>query len=385
MFVREQIKACLRRTPSAYWAVAVLYENASYPAHILRQGLARTALGLPRSLPAADGKQSLMTWDLTVPGVSSPIDLIALLRSHGIPIVEGGHTYYVAPHAALRQLLPDVVRFYPEGVGFKILKDFRDPTHAKYVFKHRRGLRILQHLIGPPRNQLTTANYMHWLGIGPRVWDLTCWRVRESCCTVFVVDHVSGQVPTVEQCTSFLTRLEELNATSHLRILIPEWQRHTDFRPPDCNGNLLYSDRLGCTQYVDFQNFGLTSQTHWSREAAGASWTWDADDVDAPNGSLLDYVRHNRVSPGGRIVLDVGCRNGAAIQALLAAGAAWGIGWCEPEAAPRIEQTLLSRGVTRFSLIPLPSDPGLPLAEQVPVHLQDRLEGSIAIWHRARA
>jgi hypothetical protein len=121
-------------------------------------------------------------------------------------------------------------------------------------------LKILNHLIGTPHDQLITANYMWSLGLGPKVWGLTCWESQGAVCTVFVVEHVSGRPPRAEECTEFLQRLTELNERSRLRVLIPRWQDNPDFAPPNCNGNLIYSEALGRAQYVDFQNFGLTGR-----------------------------------------------------------------------------------------------------------------------------
>jgi hypothetical protein len=313
--------------------------------------------------------------------MESPLDIISHLRSRGLTIAEGGHTFYVAPDPAVRELLPQVVGFYPQGVGFKILKDLREPHQARYLYRHRQWLRILQRLIGTPHNQLISANYMYALGIGPRVWDLTCWRVGAQCCTVFVVDHVVGRLPSSDECAAFLRRLGHLNTTSHLRILIPEWERHEDFRPPDCHGNLVYSDWLGRTQYVDFQNFGLAGRSTWAHEAASNFEPKSASGADTVSTTLTACLQRHGVRPDGRIVIDTACTTGTVLRTLLAAGAAWGVGLCEPDAVPDIEASLLSTGTTRFSLIARPRDSDLRLGDLLPAHLQARLEGSIAIMH----
>lgn len=378
--MREQVKAYLRRTPSAYWAAAVMYENALYPGHIVRQGLARTAFRLRPEARLETNPQGVLTWNASRPGMKTPLDIITQLRARGVAIAEGGHTFYLPPGPAVRELLPQITAFYPRGAGFKILKDLREPHRARYLFRHRQWLRILQRLIGTPRDQLISANYMYTLGIGPRVWDLTCWRVGDRCCTVFVVEHVVGRLPSSQECAAFLSRLQYLNGNSHLRILIPEWQRHEDFRPPDCHGNLLYSDWLGRTQYVDFQNFGLASQTTWAREAAStvAPKSTSGPDTAGP-ASLMACLRRHAVTPQGRLVIDSACRTGRVLRRLLAAGAAWGVGLCEPDAVTAIEASLLSTGTTRFTLIPRPRDPDVCVADLVPAHLHGWLAGAIVL------
>lgn len=380
--MREQVKAYLRRTPSAYWAAAVMYENALYPAHIVRQGLARAAFRLREPAGREESPQAVLTWNVTRRGVRSPLDIITHLRARGVTIEEGGHTFYVPPDPAVGELLPQIVGFYPAGAGFKILKDLREPHRARYLFRHRQWLRILQHLIGTPHDQLISANYMYALGIGPRAWDLACWRVGEQCCTVFVVDHVVGRLPSSAECAAFLNRLGQLNGDSHLRILIPEWQRHEDFRPPDCHGNLFYSDRLGRTQYVDFQNFGLAGHTTWAREAASVLARKAGSDADTVSHvSATACLRRHAVTPDGRVVVDTACRTGTVLRTLLAARAAWGVGLCEPDAVPAIEASLLSTGTTRFTLIPRPRDPNVHVADLVPAHLRGRLDGAIVLPH----
>lgn len=383
MLVREQVKAYLSRTPSAYWAAAVVYENALYPAHIVRQGLARTALRLRHQPAGRQNPQAVLTWEVTRPEMRSPLDIIAHLRSRGLPIAEGGHTFYVPPDPAVRELLPQIVGFYPGGAGFKILKDLREPHRARYLFRHRQWLRILQRLIGTPHDQLISANYMYTLGIAPRVWDLTCWRVGDQCCTVFVVDHVVGRLPTSAECAAFLNWLEHLNGNSHLRILIPEWQRHEDFRAPDCHGNLFYSDWLGRMQYVDFQNFGLAGQTSWARQAA-ANVARSVSGIETMSpASITACLRRHAVTPDGRLVIDTACTTGTLLRTLLAAGAAWGVGLCEPDAVSAIEASLLSTGTTRFSLIPRPRNPNASVTEILPAHLHSRMQGAIVLRHGA--
>jgi hypothetical protein len=359
-----------------------MYENALYPAHIVRQGLTRTAFRLREHPRSESVSQTVLTWNVTRQGMRSPLDLIAQLRGRGVAIAEGGHTFYVPPHPAVRELLPEVAMFYPGGAGFKILKDLREPHRARYLFRHRQWLRILQRLIGTPHDQLVAANYMYALGIGPRVWDLTCWRVGDQCCTVFVVDHIVGRLPSSQECDAFLNRLEHLNGSSHLRILIPEWQRHEDFKPPDCHGNLVYSDWLGRTQYVDFQNFGLAGQSAWAREAASTLAPTSASDPETmSHASLTACLRRHAVTPDGRLVVDAACRTGTMVRRLLAAGAAWGVGLCEPDAAAAIEASLLSTGMTRFTLIPRPGDSNVCVTDLLPAHLHGRLENAIVLRH----
>ena len=339
---KEKAKCVLARSPVAYKTVERLYENALYVPHVARQGLGRMLLRLPEPDPRHGQRQAILTWKVPFHSATGSADLIAWLRSSGVRVHEGGHTIYVPPQEALRAVIPAIVAFYPDQAGFKILRDLRHPREARYLYKHRRSLRLLTRLIGTPEDQLVAANYMYTLGIGPRVWDLACWESDAARCTVFVVDHVAGQSPTADQCQQFLTRLRRLNATTHLRVLIPHWEQNPDFEVPDCNGNLIQPARLDSPQYVDFQNFGVTGL------ASSAATSEIGDEWH----DLLDTLcRERLLDLRGRVVLDVGCGTGGAIAAALSHGAAWVVGWCTPHRTAAIDGLLLPSGATRYSLV----------------------------------
>ncbi len=367
---KEAWKYYLRRTPLAYQAAEALYENALYVPVVWRQHLSAVVSGLRTGVFRRPAGQAVLTWDVPFPRFDRPGDLVTWLRSQGVEVSEGGHTFYIAPQPALRRIIPAVVDFYPPQSGFKVLRDFRDPLRARYIYKHPRSLKMLKRLIGTPRDQLIVANYMHVLGIGPRVWDTCGWRTPWKCCTAFVVDHVTGRQPSMEQVTAFLARLEHLNARTDLRILIPRWRQCMDFQPPDCNHNLLYSDALGRVQYVDFQNFGLRDRgVRWRQMAVAphaSRWSSISTALDRAG---IDLDR--------RLVLDVGCGDGTQLHASLGAGAAWGIGWDRPDVVSRTTSRLLSHGSARFSLIGADLSEPHELADDVPQRLQHLLPRAV--------
>src|SRR5262249_5003052 len=154
--------------------------------------------------------------------------------------------------------------------------------------------------------------------------------------TVFVVDHVNGEYSTTEQCLPFLNRLKQLSTDSHLRILLPNWEKNEDFTPPDCHRNLIYSNKLGRVQYIDFQSFCLPSFDAWLNEAIwNANGAYRGGMEAAPrigkrstSGAARGYagewrqfitgeLRRVSLSLERRIVLDVGCGSGVALHASL--------------------------------------------------------------------
>jgi len=375
---KEHLKHYLRYNGLAYMTAEVLYENALYVPFVVRGHLSAVVRGLRTGGFSAPPGQSVITWDVPLPQYDRPGELVTWFRSGGVEVNEGAHTLYIPPQAALRRLIPSVVDFYPPHSGFKILKDFRDPLRARYIYKHPRSLRMLKTLIGAPRDQVIAANYMHAMGIGPRVWDICGWKARGKQCTVFVVDHVTGLQPSHEQCLAFLAHLTNLTGRSHLRILVPRWRQSMDFQPPDCNHNLLYSETLGRVQYVDFQNFGLRERGVWWRETAAAR---------KPENALFPIsraLRNAAIEVRGRLVLDVGCGDGMRLHAALAHGASWGIGWDGPDAVHRTSARLLSHGSTRFSLIAAEVNERRQLADDVPAGLRPLLPRAVVFCPASR-
>jgi hypothetical protein len=256
-------------------------------------------------------------------------------------------------------------------------------------------------LVGAPQDQLVLANYIHSLDIGPRVWDLACWEGRGKSYTVFVVDHVTGEYSTTEQCLPFLNWLKRLSTDSHLRILLPNWEKNEDFTPPDCHGNLIYSNKLGRVQYIDFQSFCLTGFDAWLNEVVsnangarrgivGAALGKGNRSISEAAGShagrwrqfITGAFRQTSLSLDQRIVLDVGCGSGMALHASLTAGAAWGFGWDRPGAVVLAQDLLFSLGTTRFSLIGANLHRKYRLEDDIPARFQSRLADAVVFVHK---
>ena len=369
--------------------------------HVSRQGLWRAMRGSRRSATGHTG-QTEMTWDVPFPTFGAVSELINWLRSQGLNVSEGGHTIYLPPQKNLGDFIPEIVNFYPPGCGFKILKNFGPPRQTAYLVKDRMPFFFMGRLVGTPQDQLVLANYMRSLDIGPRVWDLACWKGQGKYYTVFVVDHVSGKYTTTEQCLAFLNRVKQLSTDSHLRVLLPNWEENQDFTPPDCNRNLIYSNKLGRVQYIDFQSFCLTSFDAWLNEVvSNANGAYHGRVEAAPRkgkrsipGAAGRYARELRqfitgafrqasLSLDNRIVLDVGCGSGMALHASLTAGAAWGFGWDHPRAVVFAQDLLFSLGTTRFSLFGANPHQKYRLEDDIPARFQSRLADAVVFIHKA--
>ena len=377
--MKTRVKAYLRHNELAYKTVEVIYDNILVFRHIIQNGF-WGAGGFRHGRFHRAPNQAAITWNVPFPSYDSPSELIAWLRAQGLEVSEGGHTFYIPPQDRLSEIIPSIISFYPPGTGFKVLKDFRHPARARYLYNHRKTLIVLKRLLGTPQNRVVAANLMYSFGIGPRIWDLTCWKAQGKTYSVFVVDHVRGEWPTIQQYMSFVDQLKRLNVSTHLKILIPKWEENIDFMAPDCNRNLIYSNKLGRVQYIDFQNFGLSNPNAWSQQImmyvpgnknTARRWSF-----------ITNVFRKYSISLTGRIVLDIGCNSGATLQSSLVAGAYWCIGWDSPEVVAHSTRLLLSLGATRFSLIGADLEGKYRLEDDIPDGLRSTLPEA-AVFYRS--
>ncbi|MHC4861327.1 MAG: hypothetical protein ACYTDY_14685, partial [Planctomycetota bacterium] len=330
------------------------------------------------------------------------------LRTRGVSLAEGGHSVYVPPQPALREVLPEPAAFYPEGAGFKILKDLRGPAEATYLTGgSRRALRV--RATGRPVDQIVAANYMHSLGIGPRIWDVAALRGDGGTYTMFVVDHIEGRPPRPEESEGYLETLSSLLTTTELRVLVPRWREHVDFALPGCGDNLVVPDDGRGPQYVDFQNFGLRDTRCWTRAALdrgvgefhfggtrpgrGSRYLYQSVPGVSARGKRnterrWDLIRRAFEVSGlaieNRVVLDVGCNAGMVLYAALVSGASWALGWDLPGVARAADELLLSLGLSRFHVFGRELSDAYDLRDDVPEGLVPRLRESVVFYLAVR-
>ena len=391
------VKRHLRQNKTAFGIALVpyrVYENVVYLFYTTREGLWRRIVMSNRGRRERKG-QAVITWDVPLPSCNTPTELINWFWDQGIEVREGGHTFYIPPQPGLDRVIPTVVNFYPANSGFKILKDFGHPKQTRYFYKHRKSLFVLGMLIGTPEEQVITASYLYSLGVGPKVFDLTCWRSTKSYYTVFVVEHAGEDSPNQAQYESSMGRLHDLHSHSRLRILVPGWKWNEDFMPPNCNRNLVFSEARGRALYVDFQNFAMTSVTDWRREIISAakptgtngSGNGDHESMSSfsrstANGRsewkfVINALRDNGINFNGRVVLDLDCHDGTLISSALTAGAQWCFGWGNPDSVRYADLLLLSLGATRFTLSFSNPETDRRLQNDIPANFHPLLTESI--------
>jgi len=150
--------------------------------------------------------------------------------------------------------------------------------------------------------------------------------------------------------------------------------RIKDFRPPDCNGNLVYSETSAKALYVDFQGFLLLNENRTvDRLIAEKGDCFLPETVCSSDGSqyLYEHVPGLTLGRGrqekqgnlfnemmekagisfeGRTVYDIGCNTGLRLYDALSKGASWAVGWDVPNAVTGAMSLLLAFGATRFEL-----------------------------------
>lgn len=400
----QLLKSNFRRLPLAY----DIYRNALFLSHALREGIWRARSGFSIRDKQLGLCQKVIEWDVPFPEFYKPSETVSWLRSQAIQLNEGKHTIYVPPQKGLSNLIPKVVDFYPPNSGFKILKDFQPPSAANYVAQNSR-LFLQSKLIGKPQDQLITANYMYALGIGPRVWDVCCWKTFDKSYTVFVVDHIHGRCPSRDNWMDFMKHLKQVLSKSNLRIVQPKWEKNSDFACPHCNHNLVQPNDHGRPRYVDFQNFAVTNSLEWSKEIIakakdvfhfgagrpfrGTRYLYQSIPgifrVGKRNTTkrwafILKQLCKAGIDFRGRVVLDVGCNAGMILHSSLIAGAGWGLGWDRPALVEYARELLFSLGSSRFHLIGCDLNPEYPLEKDIPINLRGSLNESVVFYLSAR-
>jgi len=345
--------------------------------------------------------QSIPKHVLAIDGFHSAEQFCAELKKRNVHFATGRHTIYLPPQEGLEVIVGDVVRCYPPGTGFKVLKDFRPPDKARYI-TNGNIRRVIETLMGPVTNQALAANGLYALGLGPRCYGIEHLYNAAQNLTAFAVEHVDGATVTPEECVAFVKRLGEFVADGFFYVVPNRRLADPDFLPPHCNGNLLREKSTGRLQYVDFQQLLLHQPAILRRLAAEAAEVFHFGgtstlvrrgrkhlyqsipglSADAKRDTQYRWERirallaRHHISLEDRVVLDVCCNSGMMLCHALTAGAHWGIGFDLPQVVAQAARIMAVLGTGRTTLIPATLSPDTPLSSLIPRWLQ-------AHWNRA--
>ncbi len=118
------------------------------------------------SVPAELPRQQPLVWRVPLPEVRDSRDLIEALSSRGLRVESGANVVYLPPQDGLAELMPAVVKCYPPGTGFKILKDFRAPEEASYLRSDKSCL-VRRSLMASPVGQVAVGNMLYFSAWAP--------------------------------------------------------------------------------------------------------------------------------------------------------------------------------------------------------------------------
>jgi SAM-dependent methyltransferase len=330
--------------------------------------------------------------------------LAAALTRLGVGYREGGHTVYVSPQPGLEKQLGSFIQQYPPDAGFKILKEKKGPTEARYL-RPGGGTQVQSLIIGTAPELTASVNSLNELGIVPRLYDVAELDASGRSLTAFVTEHIAGGEPTGPECRNFIGRIRQLVENSQIAITMRDWETHEDFNCPSCSGNLLKSERDGSLKYVDFQNFAaldlekkLRSLMAESREKLhfGSKYLFRGGrylyqkipgmsaggrrDTEVRWEKITKMLREAEIDLAGNPVLDVGCNAGMMLAQALNEGASWGIGWDLPPVADRARKLLSVLGYTRYTMVGAMLSAEYPLANDVPTHVQSRMSEAVVLY-----
>jgi len=300
-------------------------------------------------------------------------DLVNQFDLAGLPHADGGNAVYFPPAAIDHSAFRVIRKYYPADAGLKIVRDPGDVATSQYIGNDQRSA-INKKLTASHGHMTLAANLLHSKKLGPRLYDLVELVVDGQVWTAYVVQHVEGRTPTMDECQSGIRRLQALEQSGVTRITLPGGYEHKDFTCPKCNGNALIGAD-GEFHYVDFQNFILDSyekyirqlaetarlDTHFGPESVlwGGRFLYQSIPcVSMPSRRKIDQrfsvidrlMAEHDVYLQGKLVLDIGCNIGMAMAEYLKRGAKWCHGWDRPMIVYHAGGLLPALGCTRFSL-----------------------------------
>ncbi|MGH9822303.1 MAG: hypothetical protein ACREDR_03440 [Blastocatellia bacterium] len=303
------------------------------------------------------------------------------LKSSGLQYDNAGHTFYLPPRSARLSSFAGVMKSYPADAGLKILKR-RGTAGAAYLFGDIRNRRISiwYNYITYSRDLLcVVANLFYSRGIGARIYDLIEMDCGGHIWSAYVVEHVSGRMPSPSECQAGIDEIKRLEKEGLLKLTLTEGYEDQDLTPPACNNNA-FVDAEGRFRYVDFQSFLLVNYQEYldtlagpyERALASTARRADIDQRDGdrnPAGEASEFIAHWRlparfkaissllskadIQLKNRLVLDLNDVDPLTFACFLNEGAAWCHGWAKRELVESCENLLLALGCTRFTLSPV--------------------------------
>ena len=327
-------------------------------------------------------------------------NLQSYLASVNISYREGGHAVYLSPKEVSGTAFKFGLSDYPADAGLKIVKNPGGVDGNGYIAGRTKGdSSIHLGMVHGHRHLTLVANLLYLNELGPRLYDLLEFECGNHLWTAYVIQHVCGHVPTIEQCQNGVSRLKKLSSEGLMQVILPNGFEDEEFECPDCSHNALIDDS-GRFHYIDFQNFCLNNygsfletlaiqaaeKTHFgdTNILRGGRYLYQSipgvklqgkRSVQLRMETLESLLSAAKVSVENRLVLDVGCNIGMMMAEYLRLGAKWCHGWDRESTVTYTEQILLALGCTRFSVTGGDIWRARPMEQDVPQFVQESLNG----------
>jgi hypothetical protein len=316
-----------------------------------------------------------------------------------VPRNEGGHAIYLPPDSLKKTVFANQMLDYPADGGMKIAKYSGGLEESTYVKAVTKGDSYLQlKLIHDHKHLTLVANLLYSEKLGPRLYDLVELRCGDNLWVAYIIQHISGGIPSMDQCQAAIGRFRELDKRGVIKANPSEGFDDEEFECPTCSNNALL-DQNGEFRYIDFQNFFLGDYELFLRSAAVEA----AAETHFGDRSLLRGSRYLYQSIPGvnlpakrsvnqrievikrlmdecglsikeKLVLDIGCNIGMMMAEYLKLGAKWCHGWDRSKVIQHTERLLLALGCTRFSTSGGEINVDQPLENDLPQFLAPSLE-----------
>lgn len=397
---REKIKKNLKKAPFLFKSMRLCY---IFTSSIIRE-IKTFIRYFPRFIAKKFGFVKQERWQTVLPiqkvrRVNLDIESFSIeflkkeMKKNSLEIHEGGDSIYVPPKAWKESSLNTIQDDYPRCCGIKISKRKGDSNN--YYMEDRVGRQFAQKLSFPHEKQILIYNYLNDQGVSPKLYDLVELEDKNNdLWTAYIVEHIPSSPLKPGDLEEMIERLKALCLRGNLELIGSSGWNGIDFEPPNCNSNLIRSEKKDRTYYVDIHNFILkdydqllnalalktASTSHFGGKSIFLGGEFLYQEIPgvnlpskrSPNKRMVlidELLKRSGLDLKEKVILDIGCNLGLMGAQYLKRGARWLHGWDMENVVPATERILNAIGCTRFSLTGGMLGSDVSLSKQLPPHL----------------